>query len=90
MHSVYNVTIIVNNVRYKESREHGLRDPSNWRRVTLYPQNLALTSPTSGGSSVGTVRSRTQAMEFTFFLMYKLANLILESPMDTKVETKRT
>jgi hypothetical protein len=27
------------------------------------PQNLGLTSPTSGGPSVGIVRSRTQAME---------------------------
>jgi hypothetical protein len=39
-------------------------DPSRWLRGTLYPQKLALTSPTSGGRSVGTVRSRTQAMEF--------------------------
>jgi hypothetical protein len=29
----------------------------------LYPQNVALTSPTSGGRSVGIVRSRTQATE---------------------------
>jgi hypothetical protein len=28
---------------------------------------LALTSPTSGGRSVGIVRSRTQATEFSFF-----------------------
>jgi hypothetical protein len=27
---------------------------------TLYPQKLAITSPTSGGRSVGIVRSRTQ------------------------------
>jgi hypothetical protein len=27
----------------------------------LYPQTLAVTSPTSGGRSVGIVRSRTQA-----------------------------
>jgi hypothetical protein len=30
---------------------------------TLYPQKLAITSPTSGGRSVGIVRSRTQTME---------------------------
>jgi hypothetical protein len=29
----------------------------------LYPQKLALTSPTSGGLSVGIVRSRTKATE---------------------------
>jgi hypothetical protein len=30
---------------------------------SLYPQKLALTSPTSGGGSVGIVRSRTKAAE---------------------------
>ena len=33
----------------------------------LYPQKLALTSPTGGGRSVGIVRSRTKATEFFFF-----------------------
>jgi hypothetical protein len=37
---------------------------SRWPRGIFYPQKLALTSPTSGGRSVGIVRSRTQAMEF--------------------------
>jgi hypothetical protein len=49
-----------------ESREYGRRNPSRWPRGTLYPQKLALTSPTSGGRSVGIVRSRTKATEFTF------------------------
>jgi hypothetical protein len=44
--------------------------PSRWPRDTLYPQNLALTSSTSGGRSVGVVRSRTQATEF-FILVWK-------------------
>jgi hypothetical protein len=35
-------------------------------RETLYRQKLALTSPTSGGLSVGIVRSRTKATEFLF------------------------
>jgi hypothetical protein len=30
----------------------------------LYPQKLALNSPTSGGRSVGVVRSRTKATEY--------------------------
>jgi len=30
----------------------------------LYPQKLALTSPTGGGRSVGIVRSRTKATEY--------------------------
>jgi len=32
----------------------------------VYPQKLALTSPTSGGRSVGIVRVRTKATEFSF------------------------
>ena len=34
----------------------------------LYPQKLALTSPTGGGHSVGMVRSRTKATEFSLVL----------------------
>jgi hypothetical protein len=44
-----------------ENRDYGRRDPSCWPRGTLYPQKLPLTSPTSGGRSVGIVRSRTRA-----------------------------
>jgi len=36
----------------------------------LYPQKLALTSPTGGGRSVGIVRVRTKATEFSFSLVY--------------------
>jgi hypothetical protein len=49
-----------------ENREYGRRDPSRWPRGTLYPQKLALTSPISGGLSVGIVNSRTQATMFSF------------------------
>jgi hypothetical protein len=42
-----------------ESREIRRGDPLRSPRDILYPQNLTLTSPTSGGCSVGTVRSRT-------------------------------
>jgi hypothetical protein len=51
-----------------KSREYDRKDPSRWPRCTLYPQKLALTSPTSGGRSVGIVFSRTQATEFSFCL----------------------
>jgi hypothetical protein len=44
-----------------EIREY---DPSRWQRGNLYPQKLALTSSTSFGGSIGTVRSRTPATEF--------------------------
>jgi hypothetical protein len=47
-----------------ESQEYGRRDPSRWPRGTPYAQKLELTLPTSGGRSVGIVRSRTQAKEF--------------------------
>ena len=36
----------------------------------LYPQKLTLTSPTGGGHSVGIVRSRTKATEFSFYLFF--------------------
>ena len=35
----------------------------------LYPQKLALTSPTGGGRSVGIVRSRTKTTEFSLVLV---------------------
>ena len=38
----------------------------------LYPQKLALTSPTGGGRSVGIVRSRTKATEFRSFIRPRL------------------
>jgi len=37
----------------------------------LYPQMLALTSPTGGGRSVGIVRSRTKATEFVCLVCLK-------------------
>jgi hypothetical protein len=39
-----------------ENRKYGRGDPLRWPRDTLYPQKFALTSPTSGGRSVGIVR----------------------------------
>jgi hypothetical protein len=49
-----------------ENRDYGSREPSRWPRSNLYPQKLALISLKSGGRSVGIVRSRTQATEFSF------------------------
>jgi hypothetical protein len=53
-----------------ENREYGCRDPLSWPRGTLYPQMLAVTSPTSGGRSVGIVRSRTEATEFLVYFIH--------------------
>jgi hypothetical protein len=36
----------------QENRINDLGDPLRWPRDTLYPQKLALTSPTSGGRSI--------------------------------------
>jgi hypothetical protein len=43
-------------------------DSLRWPRDTLYPLKLALTSPTSGGLSVGIILLRTKAMEFVCFM----------------------
>jgi hypothetical protein len=54
-----------------ESREYGHEDPLRLPRDTVYLQNLALTSPTSGSRSVGIVHSRTKAMEFVVVCINK-------------------
>jgi hypothetical protein len=51
-----------------ESREYSRGDSLLWPRDALYPQKLALTSPTSRGHSVCIVHSRTKAMEFSLVL----------------------
>jgi hypothetical protein len=52
-----------------EIREYGHRDPLRWPRGTLYPQKLALTSPTCGGRPVGIGFLQAQATEFVFFFV---------------------
>jgi hypothetical protein len=47
----------------------------NMNATPLYPQTLALSSPTSGGRSVGIVRSRTKATEFVRSWMKPLTAL---------------
>ena len=43
--------------------------------TSLYPQKLALTSPTGGGRSVGIVRVRTKATEFSFLVTVLIAQV---------------
>ena len=43
----------------------------------LYPQKLALTSPTGGGRSVGIVRVRTKATEFSLVLVRNVFSPLL-------------
>jgi hypothetical protein len=73
-----------------ENREYGRRDPSRWPRGTLYPQMLAITSPTSGGRSVGNVRSRTWTMEFSLMWVFKTVSLetALAIPTDARIACK--
>jgi hypothetical protein len=52
-----------------EIRECSHRDLSRWPRGTLYPQKLALTSPTSSGRLVDIVCLRTQATEFSILFL---------------------
>jgi hypothetical protein len=60
------VMIIVELLEWKSSgsgqnsRINDRGDPLCWPHDTLYPQKLALTSPTSGGRSVDIVRLRTK------------------------------
>jgi hypothetical protein len=48
------------------NRDYGRRDPSQWSHGTLYPQKLALPSPTIGG------RSGSQATEFSLVYLHVL------------------
>jgi hypothetical protein len=50
-----------------ENRESVVEIRRADHETPLYPQKLALISLTSGGRSVGIVRSRTEAMEFDCF-----------------------
>jgi hypothetical protein len=62
-----------------ECRYYGRWDPLCWPRNTFYPQKLTLTSPTSGGSSVGIVRSRTKATEFVLSLFTVTAETYVDA-----------
>jgi hypothetical protein len=73
-----------------EIRKYGRRDPSRWERGTLYPQKLELTSPTSGGRSVGIIRSRTQAMEFSLICIIPEEWYILGYDVQTGENTTKS
>jgi hypothetical protein len=68
-----------------EKREYGRGDPSHWPRYTIYPQKLALTSPTSGGRSVAIVRSLTKVTDFVFFFACLLHIVIVNVTESTFV-----
>jgi hypothetical protein len=73
-----------------ENRDYGRRDSSHWLRGTLFPQMLALTSLTSNCRSVGIVRSRTQATEFSFSVncltkLKALTKLNMKGSVNTRI-----
>jgi hypothetical protein len=56
-----------------ESRNYGRRGIRRTDHATpLYPQKLALTSPTIGGRSVGIVCSRTKATELVSYCLRRI------------------
>jgi hypothetical protein len=55
-----------------ENRDYGSGIRRADHATLLYPLKLALTLPTSGGYSVGMVRSRTKAMESSLLLLLLL------------------
>jgi hypothetical protein len=60
-----------------ENLIHKLAVNSWFIRDTHYPLKLALTSPTSGGRSVGIVCLLTKATEIFFLLVYSNRTLII-------------
>jgi hypothetical protein len=66
-----------------ESREYCRGDTLRWPRHALYPQKLVLTRPTNGGRSVGIVRLRTRAKEFSF--RFSISSLCLWGVRDSVV-----
>jgi hypothetical protein len=71
-----------------ENRDYGRGDPLRWPRDTLYPQKLAITSPTSGGRSVGIVRLRTKATEFSFIIIIIIIIIIITTTNKIKTWTE--
>jgi hypothetical protein len=57
-------------------------------RDTLYPQKLALTSPTSDGRSVDIVRLRTKGHGVFFSLVYTSCTALVLVPGDREIGTK--
>jgi hypothetical protein len=54
----------------------------------LYPQKLALNSPTGGGRSVGIVRSRTKATVFSLVFSYLVVSVLCYSSKMQRLATE--
>jgi hypothetical protein len=61
-----------------EKCDYGRRDPSRWPRDNFYPKKLTLTSPTSGGLSIGMFRRLNQTTECSsVFLVFFIVSVIV-------------
>ena len=56
----------------------------------LYPQKLALPSPTDSGRSVGVVRSRTKATEFSLVFNLGVRNQMVRLCLGVSIVGKQT
>jgi hypothetical protein len=69
------------------NREYGLGIRHTDHVAPSIRKKLAITSPTSGGRSVGVVRSRTQTMEFVFIFLIQKCECI-QTTVVKNVESK--
>jgi hypothetical protein len=59
----------------QDNLDYSLKNPPHWPRGNPYPQQLAVTSLTSRGHSVGIVLSRTKATELVINLLLSIISL---------------
>jgi hypothetical protein len=67
---------------------NGRGNPLRWPRDTLYPQKLALTSPTSGGRPVGIVRLRTKAPRSFLHVNELISSYINHIPKEVSTDNQ--
>ena len=73
--------------RYKKQRLTAVGTRCADHVTHLYPQKLALTSSTGGGRSVGIVRVRTKATEFSLVLVESFSQKIFGDEINWETVT---
>jgi hypothetical protein len=71
-HHIIIIIIIIIRAPVYKFEINGRGNSLRWPRNTLYSLTLALTSPTSGGHSIGIVRLRTKGTEFSLITITKI------------------
>jgi hypothetical protein len=69
---------------------NGRGKSSRCPRNTLYPQRLALSSPTSGCRSIGVFRLRTKVTEFVVFVFIYVLNSTANGPLQNQHEFEKS